>query len=142
MIDALRQSTVLTVLAKLLAATGVYALVSYVVSGRVWEMGIRVALGTNKREVVILALRRPVRPAAIGALVGLVSCVAFAVILCVNLSAAISVRLLCGIGLGDPVSFLLVPGFLLSVALLVSYVAARRVRHVDPMVALRPEWVY
>jgi len=133
MIAALRFLTALT---KLLARVSVYELVPCVVSRRAREVGIRMVLATNKLDTTMPVLRNAVRLVELGALFAL----ACAGIFSMNLSAAMFVRLLCGSGLPDPVSFLLVPGFLLSAALLVSYVAARRVTH-DSMLALRHEWV-
>ena len=128
-------SGVLSALALLLASIGVYGLVSYVVSRRVREIGIRMALGANRRDVMILVLRQAMRPVVVGALIGLVCCAA----LCWVLSAVSSERLLYGISPVDPVSFLVVPGFLLSAAFLACYIPARRAMCVDPTVALRYE---
>jgi ABC-type lipoprotein release transport system permease subunit len=136
-IDAPRHFNVLSALAKLLAPTGVYALVPCGVNRRVRAIGIHMAPGADKLDGMGSVLRLVIRPQAIGALLGL----AGAGILAMNLSAATSVRLLCGIGLLDPVSFLLLPGFLISVALLASYMPARRAKQGDPMLALRLEWV-
>jgi len=126
----------LTALTKLLGRVSVYELVPCAVYRRAREVGIRVILATNKFDITMPVPRNAMRPVALGALFAL----ACAGIFSMNLSAAIFVRLSCGSGLLDPVSFLLVPGFLLSAALLVSYVAARRVTH-DSMLALRHEWV-
>jgi macrolide transport system ATP-binding/permease protein len=128
-------SGVLGGLALLLASIGVYGLVSYAVSRRVREIGIRMALGANHREVLLLILRQAMRPVLVGALVGFGCCAALAW----ALSRASSMRLLYGISPLDPVSFLLVPGFLLTAAFLASYIPARRAMRVDPMVALRYE---
>jgi predicted permease len=128
-------SGVLGALALLLASIGIYGLVSYVVSRRVREIGIRMALGANRHDVMILVLRQAMWPVVVGALIGLVCCAA----LCWVLSTVSSERLLYGISPVDPVSFLLVPGFLLSAAFLACYMPARRAMGVDPMVALRYE---
>jgi hypothetical protein len=130
----------LTALTKLLARVSVYELVPCVVSRRAREVGIRMVLATNKLDTTMPVPRRAIWPAKIGTPVALAFCVTIAGILSRNLSSDIFVRLLCGIGLPGPVSFLLVPGFLLSAALLLSYVAARRVTD-DSMLALRHEWV-
>jgi hypothetical protein len=97
----------------------------------------RIHMSRDKSNGMVLGLRQILRlvPFVTAALA------AIAMVLSRNLSAATSVRLLCGIGLSSPVSFLLVPGFLLSAALLASYVSARRAMHADPMLALRHEWV-
>jgi hypothetical protein len=127
----------LNALTKLLAGISVYGFVPCDVNRRSREVGIRMALATNNLDTTMPVQRNAMRPVALGAPFAL----ACAGILSMNLSAAIFVRLSCGIGLPGPVSFLLVPGFLLSVALLASYVPARRATQVDPRLALRPEWV-
>jgi macrolide transport system ATP-binding/permease protein len=132
-------SAVLSALALVLSSIGVFGLVSYMVSRRVREIGIRMALGADKRDVMILVLRQAMRPVAIGTVLGIASCAALAWIVSTALTADISGRLLYGISPLDPVSFLLVPAFLLSVAVLASYIPARRAMRVDPMVALRYE---
>ena len=132
-------SGVLSVLALLLSSIGVFGLVAYVVSRRVREIGIRMALGADKRDVMILVLRQALRPVAIGAILGIACCAALAWVISTVLPSDISGRFLYGISPLDPVSFLLVPGFLLSVAVLASYIPARRAMRVDPMVALRYE---
>jgi len=132
-------SAILSVLALVLSSIGVFGLVSYVVSRRVREIGIRMALGADKRDVLILVLRQALRPVAIGAILGIACCAALAWIVSTTLPKDISGRFLYGISPLDPVSFLLVPGFLLCVAILASYLPARRAMRVDPMVALRYE---
>jgi len=123
-------AAILGVLALVLASMGVYGMVSYAVSRRIREIGIRMALGADGREVMHWILRRALRPVAVGVAVGVV-CAA-------GVSSVLS-SLLYGISSHDPVSFVLVPAFLLSVALLASYVPARRATKVDPVVALRYE---
>jgi predicted permease len=120
----------LAALGMLLACIGVYGVVSYAVSRRVREIGIRMTLGADAREVKSLILRQAMRPVAIGALVGIAGCAAVSQILD---------SMLFGISAHDPVAFVVVPLVLLSVALLASYVPARRATKVDPMVALRYE---
>jgi hypothetical protein len=132
-------SGVLSVLALVLSSIGVFGLVSYVVSRRVREIGIRMALGADKRDVMILVLRQALRPVATGAILGIACCGAHAWIVSTALPKNISGRFLYGISPLDPVSFLLVPGFLLCLAILASYIPARRAMRVDPMVALRYE---
>jgi predicted permease len=126
-------------LALLLAAMGVYGLVSYVVSRRVREIGIRMALGADNRDVMSLVLRQAMRPVVIGALIGIAGCGAVAWALTTILPWDVSLRFLYGISPVDPVAFLAVPGFLLGVAILASYIPARRAMKVDPMEALRYE---
>ena len=126
-------------LALLLAAMGVYGLVSYGVSRRVREIGIRMALGADNRDVMALVLRQAMRPVVIGALIGIAGCAAVAWTLTTILPGDVSLRFLYGISPVDPVAFLGVPGLLLSVAVLASCIPARRAVKVDPMVALRYE---
>jgi predicted permease len=117
-------------LGMLLACIGVYGVVSYAVSRRVREIGIRMTLGADAREVKRLILRQAMWPVVIGALVGIAGCAAVSQIL---------KSMLFGISPHDPLAFVIVPLVLLSVALLASYVPARRATKVDPMVALRYE---
>jgi hypothetical protein len=124
----------LTTLTKLLPGVGVYELVPCDVS-RVGAT--RIHMSRDKSNGMVLGLLQVMRPMPLVA----VALAAIGEVLSRNLSAATSVRLLCGIGLPDPVSFLLLPGFLLSVALLASYVPVRQATHVNPMLALRHEWV-
>ena len=129
----------LSALGLLLSAIGVYGLVSYVVSWRVREIGIRMALGAANWDVASLVLRQALRPVMIGALIGIAGCAAVAWALATVLPWHVSLRFLYGISPVDPVAFLGVPGFLLSVAVLASYIPTRRAMKVDPLVALRYE---
>ena len=123
-------SGVLGTLALLLALMGVYGMVSYVVSRRVREIGIRMALGAEGHDVTMLIVCQALRPVATGVVIGTVCCAA---------ASSILSSVLYGISPRDPLSFFLVPGFLLGVALLASYIPARRAATVDPMEALRCE---
>jgi putative ABC transport system permease protein len=123
-------SGVLGALALLLAAIGIHGVVSYGVSQRIREIGIRLALGANGRDVMRLVLRQAMRPVVIGGAIGIL------------IAAAVSQVLagaLYGIGTHDPIAFIGVPLFLLVVAFLSSYVPARRVSRLDPTEALRHE---
>jgi ABC-type antimicrobial peptide transport system permease subunit len=117
-------------LGMLLACIGVYGVVSYAVSRRVREIGIRMTLGADAREVKSLILRQAMRPVVIGALIGTAGFAAVSQIL---------KSMLFGISPHDPVAFVVVPFVLLSVALVASYIPARRATQVEPMVALRYE---
>jgi putative ABC transport system permease protein len=108
----------------------VYGVVSYAVSRRVREIGIRMTLGANARELKSLILRQAMRPVVIGGLIGIAGCAAVSQIL---------KSMLFGLSAYDPIAFLGVPLVLLSVALVASYIPARRATKVDPMVALRHE---
>ena len=123
-------SIILGILALLLASIGIYGMVSYGVSRRVREIGIRMALGADNRDVMWLVVRQAMFPVLTGALVGMV--------LCAAVSTVFS-AILFGVSPLDPGSFVSMPLFLLAVALLASYIPARRAMRVDPMVALRYE---
>ncbi len=123
-------SGVLGALALLLASIGVYGVVSYSVSRRIHEIGIRMTMGATGKDVVRLLLRQALRPVVIGALVGIAGCAA--------LSQVLS-NILYGIGSHDPVAFVCVPLFLLGISLLASYLPARRATKIDPVMALRYE---
>lgn len=123
-------SGVLGALALLLASVGVHGVVSYGVSQRTREIGIRMALGADGRDVMTLLLRQALRPVVVGALVGVIACAAVSQVLS---------KVLYGMGSHDPIAFIGVPFLLLGVAFLASYVPARRATKVDPVVALRYE---
>ena len=115
-------------LALLLASTGIYGVVSFAVSRRVKEIGIRMTLGADARSVMRLILRQAMRPVVLGAVFGIAGSAAVSQILS---------SMLFGMSTLDPVAFVFVPLFLVGVALAASYVPARRATRVDPMVALR-----
>ena len=123
-------SGALGALALLLAAVGVYGVVSYAVSRRTREIGIRMTLGADGRDVMRLMLRQSMRPVLIGAAIGVAVCAAVSSVLA---------QILFGISAHDPIAFVFVPAFLVGIALLASYVPARRATRVNPVVALRYE---
>jgi putative ABC transport system permease protein len=116
--------------ALLLAAIGIFGVLSYAVAQRTREIGIRMALGARERTVVALVVRHAMILASAGVLIG----VGAAFFLSRTLST-----LLYDTTPRDPVTFTSVAGLLLFVALFASYVPARRATRVDPIVALRTE---
>jgi putative ABC transport system permease protein len=123
-------SAALGALALLLALIGVYGMVSYSVSRSVREIGIRMALGANTSEVMRQVLQQAMRPVVIGGLIGVAGSAAVSWVLS---------SMLFGLSAHDPVAFVTAPCFLVMVALVASYVPARRATKVDPIAALRHE---
>jgi len=113
-----------------LAAIGVYGVLSYAVSQRRQEIGVRLALGASRQNVFALIVGHGAKLAAAGIVVGVAG--AFGV-------TRLITSILYNVGATDPVSFIGTAVFLVLVALAASYVPARRATAVDPMVALRTE---
>ena len=111
-----------------LASIGVYGVLSYSVSQRVQEIGVRLALGAERRDVLRLIIGQGMRLAAAGVVGGLVGAAAVTPVIR---------TLLYNVTPTDPVSFATVSVFLTLVAILASYIPARRAMAVDPIVALR-----
>ena len=130
---------VLACLALPLAAVGIYGVIAYLVSQRTREIGIRIALGATRPDILSLILRQGIRPVIVGASVGLVLSAATSSIVHAFLVFPGSPDMLFGVSFLDPASFVGLPCFLAGVALLASYIPARRAAKVDPMVALRYE---
>lgn len=117
-------------LGMILAAIGIYGVISYGVAQRTREVGVRMALGASRSQVVGLVLRQGMVLVGIGLVLGLVA--AF------GASRALT-RMLYGIGPTDLVSFVGVPLVLGAVALLASWLPARRAARVDPLIAMRSD---
>jgi len=121
---------VFAAIALALAAIGIYGLMSYTVNQRTHEIGIRMALGAKRAEILHLVMRHGMMLAFIGVVLGTVG----ALLLTRFLSG-----MLYGVGANDPTTLLSVATLLIGVAALASYIPARRAMRVDLMVALRYE---
>jgi predicted permease len=117
-------------MALLLAVIGIYGVMSYFVSQRRHEIGIRLALGAQRRDVLAMIAKLGLKLAGIGVLIG--------TILALGLTQLIKVFLF-GVKPTDPITYCAVAIALVAVALLACYIPARRAMRVDPMVALRYE---
>jgi ABC-type lipoprotein release transport system permease subunit len=118
------------VMGVLLASIGVYGVLSYAVSQRTQEIGVRVALGAGRADILRLVVGHGLVLAAIGIVLG-----------CVLAAAAMPTArsLLYNVSPFDPLTFAAVATFLAAVAFLASYVPARRAMRVDPLIALRAD---
>jgi putative ABC transport system permease protein len=117
-----------------LCSVGIYGVVSYSVGQRVREMGVRLALGAQPRDVLLMVLRQSASTIAMGVAAGLVTAFVLA-----YLSARLLSELLFGVKAVEPLPFLGTAVGLALVGLLASYIPARRAASVDPMVALHYE---
>jgi putative ABC transport system permease protein len=120
----------LGMLGLVLASVGLYGVIAYTASQRTHEIGIRMALGAKPLEILRLVLRQGLVLALVGVAVGLATALAVTRVLS---------TMLYGISATDAVTFVGISLFLLFVAMMASYIPARRAMRVDPMVALRYE---
>jgi putative ABC transport system permease protein len=116
--------------AVMLAGIGIYGLLAYVVTQRTPEIGVRLAMGATPKDVVRLFVREGAALTIVGVVAGLAGALA---------AARALTTLLFGVTATDPATFVIVAGLLMAVALVASYVPARRAARVDPMTALRAD---
>jgi len=117
-------------LALVLAAVGIYGVMSYSVAQQTHEIGIRIALGAKRSDVLKMTLAQGLKLVGLGLGSGLI--IAFVL-------TRVMASMLFGISATDPITYLSISFVLLAVALLASYIPALRATHVDPMIALRAQ---
>jgi putative ABC transport system permease protein len=122
--------TLFGLLALSLAAVGIYGMLSYAVTERTREMGIRLALGANPRDLIKLVVGQGMTLTLIGLVIGVGASFAL---------TRLIARLLFGVSATDPMTFIVIPLLLAGVAMLACWIPARRATRVDPLVALRYE---
>ena len=116
--------------ALMLAATGIYGVLSGSVNERTREIGVRLALGAQRRDVLRLILGQGTKLTLSGIIIGLAAAWT---------TTRLLVKLLYGISATDPLTFAAIPLLLITVALLACWLPARRATKIDPIIALRCE---
>ncbi|MEP7271337.1 MAG: ABC transporter permease [Acidobacteriota bacterium] len=122
--------TIFAVVAGLLAAIGIYGVMSYNVTHRAHELGVRMALGAGRGEIIRMVTREGATLATIGIVIGAAAAV---------MTTRLMSSLLFGVSASDPLTFVVNAVLLCGVTLVASYLPARRAARTDPMVALRRE---
>jgi putative ABC transport system permease protein len=122
--------TIFAGLALILSLVGVYGVIAYSVVQRTREIGIRVALGASKADILKMMVQQGMIPVAVGLIVGIAGAFAF---------SRFIAGLLYAVSPFDPTTFIVTPVFMTLVALLASYLPARRAMKVHPVIALRYE---
>jgi ABC-type antimicrobial peptide transport system permease subunit len=118
----------LAALALLLATVGIYSIMSYTVSQRTSEIGIRMSLGAEARDIMRLIIGQALRLVGVGLLAGVV----------IALTATrVMTSLLYGVTATDPITFVSICAIIGTIALIASYMPAARAARVDPLVAIR-----
>jgi putative ABC transport system permease protein len=116
--------------ALLLAITGIYGVISYSVTERRQELGVRQALGANSGDIIALVLKQGLRLIATGLITGIAAALGIAPVMS---------SLVEGISTTDPLTMAAVAMVVVAVSLVACYIPARRATRVDPMIALRAE---
>jgi predicted permease len=116
--------------ALILAVVGVYGVMSYLVTQGAHDIGVRMALGAQRSSIVMMVLRQGMELTGVGVVLGLIGAA---------LLTRVMASLLFGVGTTDAVTFSSVPIILVAIALLASFIPARRATRVNPVVALRDE---
>jgi predicted permease len=122
--------TIFGAIALLLAAIGIYGLMSYSVEQGAHEIGVRLALGAARRDILTLIVGRGMRLVAIGVVVGAVAAIG---------ATRVLSRMLFGVRSTDPATYALVAGALAAIAFVACYLPARRAMRLDPIMAMRQE---